>query len=252
MNNRVFYLPNATAVMREVRRVLIQRGGMVSDVPCPAVTHLLLSIPSLESDGQLKGGGTLEGILHSLPPDITIIGGNLDAIRAKGCKILDLLKDENYLWENAAITADCALQIARVRMGRIWQDCPVLILGWGRIGKHLGRLLRSLGADVSIAARRPADRAMISSFGYQALEPDSDPSPYQVIFNTAPAMLLPAEKAAHCRPDCLKIDLASTPGIGGSDVIWARGLPGKDAPTSAGELIAKTVLTLTEEKEGSV
>ena len=50
-----------------------------------------------------------------------------------------------------------------------------------------------------------------------------------------------------CFGNALKIDLASKPGIGGSDVIWARGLPGKDAPESSGELIAKTIIRLMEE-----
>jgi len=33
------------------------------------------------------------------------------------------------------------------------------------------------------------------------------------------------------------------------DVIWARGLPGKEAPESSGELIARTVLRLIAGKE---
>ena len=42
----------------------------------------------------------------------------------------------------------------------------------------------------------------------------------------------------------MKIDLASVKGMEGGDVIWARGLPGKDAPESSGVLIGKTVLRL--------
>ena len=58
-----------------------------------------------------------------------------------------------------------------------------------------------------------------------------------MILNTVPVMVLP-----NCHERCLKIDLASMPGIGGEDVLWARGLPGKDAPEASGELIARTVL----------
>lgn len=47
----------------------------------------------------------------------------------------------------------------------------------------------------------------------------------------------------------MKIDLASKPGIGGTDVLWARGLPGKFAPESAGKLIAQTILRLLKEEE---
>ena len=65
-----------------------------------------------------------------------------------------------------------------------------------------------------------------------------------MIFNTVPALVLPDAPA-----DALKIDLASKPGIGGTDVLWARGLPGKFAPESAGKLIAQTVLRLLKEEE---
>jgi hypothetical protein len=52
---------------------------------------------------------------------------------------------------------------------------------------------------------------------------------------------------SECPGKALKIDLASQPGIGGNDVIWARGLPGKNAPESSGKLIAQTVLRKLEE-----
>ena len=45
------------------------------------------------------------------------------------------------------------------------------------------------------------------------------------------------------------IDLASKLGIEAEDVIWARGLPGKDAPETSGDLIARTVIRLTAKKE---
>ena len=43
---------------------------------------------------------------------------------------------------------------------------------------------------------------------------------------------------------CLKIDLASCPGILARDTIYARGLPGIHAPESSGQLIADTVFRL--------
>ena len=57
-------------------------------------------------------------------------------------------------------------------------------------------------------------------------------------------MIFPKDKLKYCQEDCLKIDLASLPGMDGSDVIVARGLPNLEAPESSGHLIAKTVLRL--------
>ena len=71
---------------------------------------------------------------------------------------------------------------------------------------------------------------------------------YRLIFNTAPDAVLSEEQVAHCRDNCLKIDLASRLGIAGTHVIWARGLPGKDAPESSGKLIAKSAIRLIEKE----
>ena len=87
---------------------------------------------------------------------------------------------------------------------------------------------------------------MITAMGYKTAELCKPLDGYRVIYNTAPAMMLPDESPT---PDCLKIDLASLSGIAGKDVIWARGLPNKKAPESSGELIARTVLCLVRGKE---
>lgn len=48
--------------------------------------------------------------------------------------------------------------------------------------------------------------------------------------------------------NCLKIELASLPGIAGDDVIPARGLPGIYVPESSGKLIADTLLHRLQEE----
>lgn len=201
---------------------------------------VVLPVPSFDPGGNLKGGGTL----GDLPKDCTVIGGNLRHWVSEKYKRIDLLTDPLYLSENAAITAHCAICIIMENLPIILQDCPILVAGWGRIGKCLVRLLRQLGARITVAARSEADRALTEALGYAAMdisEPCPDLSKYRVIINTIPAMVLPEQKLFSCRDDCLKIDLASVSGIGGSDVIWARGLPNMDAPESSGRLIAKII-----------
>lgn len=231
---------------------LKRRGCPVCTTPNRKVTHLLLPVPSFESDNTIKGGGALDDILAALPRDITIFGGNLHHPALEGYRTVDLLKDPIYLAENAAITAHCAIGQAMVKLPVTLQGCQVLVIGWGRIGKVLSDLLKKLGANVSVAVRKESDRAMLLALGYdsQILSPPAyGLARYRLIFNTVPAMVLPEAWLEHCQPDCLKIDLASVPGIGGGDVIWARGLPNKYAPETSGALIARTVLRLLAGKE---
>lgn len=250
LNDITFYAPGGSPALTAAADLLRRKGCNVVDAPGDNVTHLLLSVPSFESDGNLKGGGRLEDILEKLPADVTILGGNL---ACPGYQTVDLLKDELYLAENAAITAHCAVKQALSRLPATVQGAHVLIIGWGRIGKCLAELLKAMGANVTVAARKETDRAMLRALGYDT-EDTAKLSyglmRYRVIFNTVPVPVLSEGQAAHCRRDCLKIDLASKPGIAAGDVIWARGLPGKDAPETSGELIARTVLRLARSKEG--
>ena len=254
MNNPVFFIGADTPALRYTRSYLEANGCCISPAPSVDVTHLILNVPTFTPDGSLAGGGDLIEILEKLPKDITVIGGNLNSAVLQDYSTRDLLRNEAYLAENAAITADCALRVAFPRFPAVINGAPVLILGWGRIAKCLAKLLYSLGADVTVTARKEADTAMAHALGYGSI-PLNRVTPqltkYRIIFNTIPAMILPGTQNERYRPDCLKIDLASKPGIAGGDVITARGLPGKMAPETAGHLIAKTILGLSIRKEVS-
>ena len=247
MDERLFYCAGETAAVEYAVRYLKELGFVFTDVPSTAVTDLLLDVPSFGSSGQLRCGGAVEKVLESLSKDITVYGGNLPHPALSAYRTVDLLRDESYLAENAYITAECALDVALPYLSVTLRDCPVLILGWGRIGKCLGQLLKAIGADVTIAARKAADRAMIATLGYHAEDTAkvADGLGYfRLIFNTVPVLLLNQEAMSACKPDCVKIDLASKPGMEDNEVITARGLPGIHMPESSGKLIAKTLLRL--------
>lgn len=207
----------------------LEDSGWVYD---RSARYLLLPIPT-KSDHR-----------ESLRCDTVVIGGNLDVGLYGDRRCVDLLTDPYYLAENARITAYCTLKYVLERLPVILSGCPILIIGWGRIGKCLGQLFHRTGADVTIYARKETDQAAILSLGYQSIGSLKDIKNYRVVINTAPIMLLPKGTLSN---EQLKIDLASRPGIGGDDVIWARGLPGKDAPESSGMLIANTIERLRKE-----
>lgn len=236
MKQPVFYTAGDSAALRRARHQLHEWGYPVAHVPSEKVTHLLLPVPSLESDGTIKGGGIPAEVLRALPKDVTVMGGNLPELP---CRSIDFLRDEFYLLENAAITAQCTLNLLRQPV----QDAAVLIIGYGRIGKHLAPLLKALGANVTIATRK----GFAPQPGYGWVEtPKWDAAAYDIIINTAPAPLLDQQDARH---DAQLIDLASVKGISGDRVIWARGLPSREAPDASGILIAKTALRYALGKE---
>lgn len=206
------------------------------DHPCPEVTHVLLDIPSRCTED-------IKAALESLPEDITLLGGNLTDPLFQSYHCIDLLRDPIYLAENAAITAECALFTALEQTKTVLRSQAILLIGWGRIGKCLAKLLTAAQADVTILIRRDEERSMAQALGCHAIAPedlDAVLPKVRLILNTAPEMVITEEQASLCR-NCIKIDLASHKGIAGADVIHARGLPGLLAPISSGRLIADTV-----------
>lgn len=255
MNRPLFYLAGDTAALQYGAKILSQRGISITVTPSPQVTHLLLPVPSFDKSGQIKGGGDIDRVLARLPENVTVMGGNLSSIQTPGLKTIDLLQDALYLAENAAITADCAIGIAGSNLPVVFHNCPVLVIGWGRIGKCLAAQLKSMGADVSVFARKPEDRATLTSLGFKALNANDLAFAlpvFRVIFNTATAPVLSDQDWLRCTDDCIKIELASDKYIPGKDVIWARGLPNRDAPESSGALIARTVMRLISDKEDTL
>ena len=243
MRERIFYSAGSSAALPYATQNLKNAGCSFSMIPCSEVTDLLLPVPSLDPNGNVNGSHTLQDILKQLPDGISIYGGNLPTM--PGYQVWDLLKDPAYVAENAYITAHCAVRLALDKLPIVLRNCKTLVIGWGRIGKCLAKLLKGLEADVTVAARKESDRAILSALGYNAISTEAlSGNEYRVIFNTVPLMILPDVPA-----ECLSIDLASVPGMAGNTVIYARGLPGKDAPESSGSLIARTVLRLMNKGE---
>ena len=230
MGNCLVYTAGCSGAAPFAAHYLNTNGIALVDYPTPEVTHLLLDAPCREIP---------LGLLERLPESITIVGGNLERPELEGYCKLDLLKHEGYLARNAAITADCAVRVAASRLNRVFFHMPVLVIGWGRIGKCLSALLKQIGCIVTVAARKESDLALLKALGFHAV-PLSDLkelSHFPLIYNTVPAPVLDKETLSRCT-DSLKVDLASRQGLDGPDVIWARGLPGLYTPDSSGKLIA--------------
>lgn len=228
MSEMKFCCPPGNGATGYAALYLKAAGLPVTDTLGADTTHLLLPVPTRSFD--------------DLPEDVTIVGGNLHCL--PGYDTIDLLKDAVYLEENAAITARCALPL----IGKELKDLPVLVLGWGRIGKRLGVYLADAGAKVTIAVRKESDVDMIQALGYEGIflhQAASVLPRFGAVLNTIPAMVLPAFQ---CRPDCVLLELASRPGMAGNNIIRASGLPGKYAPRESGELIARRLLAILKEE----
>ncbi len=175
-----------------------------------------------------------------------------------GLTMLDYYREELQV-ANAIPTVEGALQLAMEATDHTLHGSRCLVVGYGRIGKLLAARLDSLGAEVTVSARRYSDLAWIDAWSCRALRTGQlagQLGRFDLIFNTVPALIFDAGRLGEIRPDCVLLDLASAPGgvdmraAGelGRRVIPAPGLPGKVAPRSAAEAIRDSIYHILEER----
>ena len=112
MEEKLIFAAGGTKACRFAASYLQALGLPVTDTPGSRIRYLLLDVPSFQSNGLPRSGGSIGPILSALPKDIMICGGNLSKPALDGYETVDFLKDEGYLCENAYITAECALDVA--------------------------------------------------------------------------------------------------------------------------------------------
>lgn len=170
----------------------------------------------------------------------------------KEIECFDFMKSEEFAILNAIPTAEGAIEIAIREMPITIHNANVLILGFGRIGKLLAKMLDVIGANLTVAARKPEDFAWINAYKYNGItysELNENIGKYDVIFNTVPSIIIDEERIKLLDKQCLIIDLASKPGgvnLKAAEkeeikVVWALGLPGKSAPVSAAKYMKEVI-----------
>ena len=189
-----------------------------------------------------------------------IIGGIIpESLQAQfDSKILfdDYYKCEDLQKKNALPSAEGALMIAMENTDITVRGMRALICGYGRIGKSLAEILYSLGADVTVAARRDESLCEAALKGYKAMRIEAGGfdntsifKEHDVIFNTVPSQIFSKNCFSSGDKNALYIEIASAPyGLNityareaGVHVIFAPSIPSKYAPSTAGRYIFETI-----------
>lgn len=228
-------------------------------LPIPATTDgVTISCPFVSSNVMLDTLPTL------VKQGGIIFGGKLDENFKRFCEqsgftVFDYLEREELTVANAVPTAEGALQTAMEELPTTIFGAQVLIIGFGRIGKVLTKMLCALGADVTVSTGSYEKLEWIKIYGGKPISTaklGDDLGKYDLIINTAPSVVLDKNRLSKVSDNALIIDLASKPGgvdfecakTLGKKTIWALSLPGKVAPKTSGEIIAKTILNILEER----
>lgn len=235
------------------------KGSNIIIGPLPFNKDNKLNSPFMEKEIKL------DWIINSMHKDQLLFGGkiNKDFIQQcnkKNITIIDYFDREEMQILNAIPTAEGAICIAMQSLPITITSSNALVLGYGRIGKVLSKMLHGIGANTYVMARKKSDLAWITTNGYKAIDLyklDDNLSQMNIIFNTIPNTILKEKQLTNLNKNTLIIDIASKPG--GVDFIkaeemglnfnWALGLPGKVAPITAAKVIKETIYNIIEERE---
>ena len=190
-----------------------------------------------------------------------LIAGNIgikEALDVNQVQFTDLLKREEFSVLNTIATAEGTIQIAMEETQRTVHGTNVLVMGFGRIGKVLAKMLNGIGAKVYCEARKDEDISWIKAYGYNPIhlnDLDKNLEKFDIIINTIPFQLLAGDRLDLIKKEAIIIDLASNPGgidrkaarEKGLKVIWALSLPAKVAPLTSAEFIKETIYHVLKE-----
>lgn len=179
-----------------------------------------------------------------------------------GFSLVNYFEREELAVKNAVPTAEGALEIAIRELPVTLFGAEVLITGFGRIAKLLVKYFSALGAKVSAAARKYGDLAWIEAYEAKPVnfntagEFETAIKKADIIINTVPAVIFDKKRLTLIKNGALFIELASVlsaedEGLAadrGIKLIWARSLPGKIAPITAGHIIADTIGNIIAER----
>ena len=207
----------------------------------------------------------LEDLFRKLSPEQVFISGYVKPrvfklARECNVQLIDMLAREELLVLNAIPTAEGAIKIAIEETDITLHGSRVMVIGYGRIGKVLCRMLAGMGANVTAVVDTGEARANVVSAGHESVyytDIDDYLSKNDIIFNTVPKILLNERNLIFVKTSALIIDLASPPGGVeleashrlGLKTLFASSLPGKVAPVTAAEYILATINRIVAEVE---
>jgi dipicolinate synthase subunit A len=230
------------------------------------VDAVILPIVGTDDEGHVESIFTSETLILTdehmvkLPKDAKIYTGMSKAYLTRltdkyNIKLIELLDMDDVAIYNSIPTAEGALMMAIQNTDITIHGSTSMVLGLGRVGLTMARVLNALGSKVKVGVRKQEDVARIVEMGMKPLELKDlqhHVMDIDLLFNTIPTMIVTSQIIAQMPHRAVIIDLASKPG--GTDfrfaekrgikALLAPGLPGIVAPKTAGKIIANTLTRL--------
>ncbi len=180
-----------------------------------------------------------------------VLGKCIDEARAicesRDIKLYNIMQDEKFQAVNSRLTAEGALMVMIEHSVKSIIDCNVLVLGFGRMGAAVAKLLGKL--DISLDVATTSSLRPAYAFANNVLPMrDFDFAPYDIVINTVPLAVVNDADLTSMKKDAVYIDLASKPAVNleyarylGVDADIYPALPAKTCPYSAAKAMQEYI-----------
>ncbi|MCQ2484504.1 MAG: hypothetical protein MJ168_04110 [Clostridia bacterium] len=221
--------------------------------------NIVLPLPTL-SNGCIAGV-PFDEFCGLLDNEQTVFCGNT-APEKFPCRAFSYYSDEGFLIKNSRLTAQGVLKIVLDNIRTDLHTMNTAVIGYGRCGREICRIMKRNGADVTSFSRRMQTFAAAENDG---MKTDSIGNinkklcKYDVIINTVPFNIIEKSGLECLTQRNMYIEVASRPygfNISGTDTfnfryVLAESLPGRFTPVSAGMNIADTVAGILREEKSN-
>ncbi len=236
----------------------------VSDNLMKALSHarLILGPVPFSKDGvHINQSGpsalSLSDLQSRLRPGQLLIGGSFpssfaDSLSESQISLLDVMREEDFLQKNAALTAEGLLATLIAETPFSLRGRKLLLLGYGRCGTEICRILAPFSMEITVCDHNEAALLRAGRSQFAAKKPwelTDDAMDFDLIVNTVPAKVLTDVQLNGLHRRCILFDIASTP-FGFDEKLLAQkkcrlvrcpGIPGRILPQAAGELLGRTI-----------
>ena len=258
---------------QEIARLAAETGARVKtygfpypDTPIEGVTYahgagnaieganvVLFPIPGMGTDGSIFATEKIvpgEALLSRMAEGGHIFLGIADAglrnaANKLGIALHEYEHDKELMLLRAPAIVEGAIKVMIENTDITLHKSQICVCGLGNIGSVLARTLTQLGAEVTVAARNPVQRAMAYTFASDSIDIadlSAAANKFDVLVSTIPAPIIDRTLLDRLRSDCVVFDLTAPPGsvdFGyaeklGIKAVWARAL-GRRARVTVGK-----------------
>ena len=207
---------------------------------------------------------TVDEIISFIRPEQAVFAGMISKglemkITKRNADVYDYFKREDVTVMNTVPTVQGILKVIIENIDYTIFSSKCAVFGYGRVSRITAEALSSLGADITVCARKYGDLAAAKIKGFNGClinEFSKEANKYNIIINTVPSIVIDNEILKKVRKDCLIIDVASSPfGVDftaayelGIKALQCSSLPGKVAPKTAGKIIADGIMNIIKEE----